>query len=849
MANPAFAHLLGFTSVEQLMGCNLENHPQLSRFGRANFKAEIGLRGEFRGRESEAQRIDGRNIIIRENVRAVRDENEAVLYYDGSVEDITVLRTMQSTIERAELDYRVLFDANPHPMWIFDSATFRFLAVNDAAVAKYGYTRHEFLGMTILQIRSCDESARVLDYLRENNEQLVTTGPWIHQLKDGRQIEVEITTHALTFGGVPARFVMARDVTSQMQAERALENREGYYRALIENALDIITVLDREGNILFESPALQRVLGYSPQAAIGTSVFASIHPADLPYTRQLLADAIEQKLSGTVMELRMRAADGSWKVLEASMRNLLVDPNVRGFVINSRDVTARRKEQEELRVSEERLRLAQRAGRIGTWEFNFVSEGQVNPPITGPADRTDPRQILPYVHPDDRVRVEAHVQECAHRRESFNDEFRVVWADNSVHWMSCKSEVIGDAAGNPERMVGVSIDITERKQIEDELARARDEAVEASQMKSQFLATVSHEIRTPMNAIMGLTGLLFDTSLSPEQRADLETIRGSTMHLLEMINDILDLSKAEAGKLTCDQAPFDLRANLSSVMDLVDASAKSKGLKLRVDYPEGLRSMVTGDAGRVRQVVLNFVSNAIKFTDRGSVTLRVEVPPGENSNVLRIAVSDTGQGLPLELESRLFQRFEQGNSNNNRKHGGTGLGLAISKWLAEAMGGSVGSLNRPTGGAEFWVDLPLPEASEHVRTASAISAAPSFSKAGRRVLVAEDNSVNQKVLVRLLKKRDVHADIAANGIEAVEMWRDFPYDLILMDCRMPEMDGYEAAQRIRACEQGHAHVPIVAVTAHVGEGERQRCLKSGMDGYLQKPFQPAELDEVLLRHL
>ena len=460
-----------------------------------------------------------------------------------------------------------------------------------------------------------------------------------------------------------------------------------------------------------------------------------------------------------------------------------------------------------------------------------------------------PNEVLASLHPDDEARIEAHLQDCAGHRESFNDEFRVVRPDGSKHWISCKSEVACNSAGMPERIVGVSIDITERKRIEEELARARDEAVEASQMKSQFLATVSHEIRTPMNAIIGLTGLLFDTSLLPEQRADLEVIRGSTMHLLEMINDILDLSKAEAGKLTCEQAPFDLRANLHSVMELVDASAKSKGLKLRMEYPEQLRWMVSGDAGRVRQVVLNFLSNAIKFTDHGSVTLRVELPPGEPLDRLRIAVCDTGQGLPSELEPRLFERFVQGNSNNNRKYGGTGLGLAISKWLAEAMGGSVGLLNRPGGGAEFWVDLPLSEAPAQPRTIPASGTARPFSKAGRRVLIAEDNSVNQRVLVRLLEKRDVHADIAANGIEAVEMWRDFPYDLILMDCRMPEMDGYEAARRIRACEQGRAHVPIVAVTAHAGECERQRCLTSGMDGYLQKPFQAVELDEVLLRHL
>jgi CheY-like chemotaxis protein len=320
------------------------------------------------------------------------------------------------------------------------------------------------------------------------------------------------------------------------------------------------------------------------------------------------------------------------------------------------------------------------------------------------------------------------------------------------------------------------------------------------------------------------------------------------MHLLGLINDILDLAKAEAGKLACESVPFDLPANLSSIIDLVDSGAKLKGLTIRLEYPPTVRSMVAGDAGRIRQIVLNFVSNAIKFTDRGSVILSVEAPAHTRSDLLRIAVADTGQGLLPELEPHLFQRFVQGDSSNNRNCGGTGLGLAISKWLAEAMGGAVGLRNRPGGGAEFWVDLPLPQASTGIATVPVAATPLSYSK-GRRVLIAEDNSVNQRVLVRLLEKRDVHADVTANGMEAIQMWRDFPYDLILMDCRIPEMDGYEATRRIRAQEQGLSHVPIIAATAHVGEGERQRCLASGMDGYLQKPIQPADLDQILLRHL
>jgi signal transduction histidine kinase/ActR/RegA family two-component response regulator len=445
--------------------------------------------------------------------------------------------------------------------------------------------------------------------------------------------------------------------------------------------------------------------------------------------------------------------------------------------------------------------------------------------------------------------VTDRVVRCIEERTSFDEEFRILLPDGSVRWLADKSELILDREGIPERLVGVSIDITSRKQIEEALAKACDEALEASRMKSQFLATVSHEIRTPMNAIIGVTGLVLDTALDADQRNDLETIRSSAIHLLDLINDILDLSKAEAGKLVCESAPFDLHASLAAVAELMEPSARAKGLALRFEYPDDLRRQVVGDAGRVRQILLNFVSNAVKFTASGSISIRAQTASERERDFLRLTVSDSGPGIAEDLRPVLFGRFVQGDSKTNRKHDGTGLGLAISKWLAEAMGGRIGTENRACGGADFWVDLPLPPATVTQAAVAEPRFAGFIANGGRRVLIAEDNVVNQKVMVRLLEKRGLRADIASNGIEAIEMWRHFPYDLILMDCRMPEMDGYEASRRIRALEPESARVPIVAVTAHTGEAERQLCLSSGMDAYLQKPFQPVELDQVLIRFL
>jgi two-component system, cell cycle sensor histidine kinase and response regulator CckA len=366
MANRAFAEILGYSSVDEALSCNLAQHPPLAGFARERFKADVEKYGEIRGREWEGRRADGTTVIVREHVHAVRDGDGKVLYYDGAVEDITHLRTIQASLERSEREYELLFGAYPHPMWIFDSDTLCFLAVNDAALVKYGYTRDEFLAKTILDIRPEYEVNRLLEDVHQSEDCLSSSGPWVHQLSDGRTIEVEITSHPTTFAGRAARFVLARDVTDQVHAERILEGREAYYRALIDNALDVITIIDSNGMILFESSSLQRLLGYHPDDAIGMSVFDSVHPDDLAAAQRLLTTGVENGLPAATIQLRMRTAGGEWKTLEACARNLLDDPNIRGIVINSRDITERRKAEEELRRSEERLRLAQRAGRIGT---------------------------------------------------------------------------------------------------------------------------------------------------------------------------------------------------------------------------------------------------------------------------------------------------------------------------------------------------------------------------------------------------------------------------------------------------------------------------------------------------
>ncbi|MCB9680179.1 MAG: response regulator [Alphaproteobacteria bacterium] len=510
-----------------------------------------------------------------------------------------------------------------------------------------------------------------------------------------------------------------------------------------------------------------------------------------------------------------------------------------------------------LRTGRDRYEAAVRGADVAVWELSIPRGELVHADGVGrllglrPEDL--PRGVdalLGVVHVDDRETCRrVAIAHDAGRLELVDVEVRMR-AGNVWKWVLLRGRITErDPSGRPLRANGTMLDIDERKRLLDELRTARELAERASEAKSRFLANMSHEIRTPLNAVLGMAALLQGSRLNATQTDMVDTLRLSGEHLLALLNQILDVSRIESGEFELSRTAFDLRATILEVGDLFRPIADGKGLGLDVRLDERLPMRVVGDALRLRQVLVNLADNALKFTERGGITMMAWCPEPSAPRRVRIEVADTGMGIPQEQLDVLFDAFAQADGSDSRRFGGSGLGLAISRALCDAMGGRLSAESTPGKGSVFRFDLELEGVAEAVPGPKRAALSPNLLPADLKILVVEDNAVNQKVALGMLQRLGCAAQVSDSGHDALELVEiDLP-DVVLMDIQMPGMDGIETTRRIRERFGSRTRPWIIAVTAAAQTEDRQRSLASGMNDYITKPVRPAELERALERAL
>ena len=684
-------------------------------------------------------------------------------------------------------------------------------------------------------------------------------------------------------GGIVWTSVLRARLRQHVGTMREWLRREAALRKqfvdLFEDSSDAIYTHDLDYTITSWNRAAELLTGFTRDEALGKKISDLLTSGSLERATEMT----RLKLHGcrsTTYEIEFIAKDGRRITVEVGTRLIEEEGKVVGIHGAARDISERKRAQEALRASERRYRLLFQRNMAGvfrsTLDGRFIDCNQSFAQILG---YSSPAELLRHaaqeIHADVGGR-DALLSRLKENQAVTFYELCLRRKDGSHVWVLENSNLVESGNGAGPEIEGTMIDITERKRAEEEWRQAKEAAEAANRAKSEFLANMSHEIRTPLNGVVGMTELALETPLSSEQREYLDAIKFSAGALLGVINDILDFSKIEARKLELDSVEFRLRETLEEALKTLAVTAQQKGLGLRLEIPPSIPEVLQGDPGRLRQVILNLMGNATKFTDQGEVVLAVEKHKEDSDSLcLQFAVRDTGIGIPAEKHALIFEPFAQADGSTNRKFSGTGLGLTISAGLVQMMGGKIWLESELNKGSTFHFTAcfrPAPSRGEAaslpglpaIRRASGnpqeqteeakIYGGPTQPKAGRKlqILLVEDNDVNCMLLSRLLGKHGHSVVSARSGREAVATLQHPPggvFDLILMDVQMPDMDGLETTAAIRAQERlTGGRVPIIAVTAYAMKGDRERCLAAGMDGYLSKPVQIEELRDLLHRY-
>ncbi|MDZ4404267.1 PAS domain S-box protein [Prosthecobacter sp.] len=766
---------------------------------------------------------------------------------------------------------------------ILDSANFTIIStrpdgiiqtLNAGALRELGYKPEEVIGKTTpALIHDPKEVARRAKELSEELGRPVEPGfeafvakarlgqadenEWTYIRKDGTRYPVLLSVTALRDerGDITGFLGVGSNISERKQIERARAETEARLKAILDNTTAVVFMKDLKGRYLLVNKRWAKLFHTTPEETVG-KFDHDIFPPDM-------ASAFRENdtrviAAGEPLQLEEVAPHDDGPHTYLSVKFPLRDAAGRVHAVGgiATDITEQKASIRALEQSEERFALAVRGTNDGIWDWDIrTNEVYFSPrwkSMVGYEENELPDDFSAFeklLHPDDHDRVMSELDDYLNSRiQRYSVEFRFRHKDGSWRWILARGRALRDGEGKPYRMAGSHTDVTERKHDEEELHKARQAAEAANSAKSVFLANMSHEIRTPMNGVIGMGELLLGTTLDDTQREYLEMLKHSADSLLELLNDILDFSKIEAGKMELDSHEFDLNEIVTEIAQAMDIRAFQKRLVLLHHISPDIPARLLGDDGRLRQILINLIGNAIKFTHKGGVTIEVGVE-SETADLitLHFKINDTGIGIARNMHESIFEAFTQAESSTTRRYGGTGLGLAICRDLVALMHGRIWVESRPDVGSTFHFTAAFGRTSGiSIKPRSPRTEPVVTAHASMKVLVAEDGHVNQLVSSRMLEKRGHIVTLASNGQEAIDFFKSESFDAILMDVHMPGINGYEATIAIREIEQTTGgHVPIIAMTANAMKGDRERCLSAGMDDYIAKPLRSAELFQIV----
>ena len=815
--------------------------------------------------ETQVQ-ADGKQIWLETNKLPLYNLTGEVIGVLGTYQDISDRKLAEVNLRQSQEFLQTVLDVLPLCVFWKDRQSVYLGCNQNFANAAGLATPQDMVGKTDYDLPWADTEASA--YLTDDEEVMAcgTSKLGIIETQvqaDGNQVWIETSKVPLRSveGEVIGLLGMYQDITDRKRAEIALQAKTEELDRFFSLALDLLCIANTDGYFVRLNTQWEKTLGYPVSELEGSRFLDYVHPDDVDKTLAALNQLKEGKEVQNLLN-RYCCRDRSYRWLEWR-----ATPQGDLIYAAARDITERKQAEDHLRELSTRLNLAVESAGIGIWDWDIPQNILVwDQQMYDLYDITPDEFTSIYdgwfnrLCPEDRPLAQTVSQQALSGEEDYDTEFRVIHRDGTLRFIKANAIVQRNAQGEPERMIGINYDITQHKQAQAQLKQTNEELARATRLKDEFLANMSHELRTPLNAILGMTEVLQEEVLgdiNPQQQKALETVERSGSHLLELINDILDVSKIESGQMELDCTSVSIHHLCQSSLSFIKQQALKKRIQLEIKLPVTLPEVVV-DERRIRQVLINLLNNAVKFTPSGGrITLEVTFPVQNTEelsvkNPLQITIIDTGIGIPPEKMKKLFQPFVQIDSALNRQYSGTGLGLALVKRIVELHGGEVKVTSAEGLGSCFTIVLPSVVSSfssveQHIPSPlNTTYATP--SQDSPLILLAEDNEANIRTISSYLRAKHYRLLIAKNGEEAITLAESKTPDLIVMDIQMPKMDGLEAIKKIRQ-DPNLVHIPIVALTALAMSGDREQCLEAGASDYLSKPIKLKQLADSIQRLL